>query len=662
MTGSEAGNRAVAGTVSWEHANRDHLMAELAVLRSLLAEAGEHRRPGGRRAEAERTGLEREGTVREEAERSEAAARQRLPADSALDRLATGFGLSGFERSLLLLTASPELVAAVAGELHAACGSPRPSFGTALALLPGAHWSAATPEAPLRRWHLLHLLDPSSPVNSPLAVDERVLHHLTGTGYLDTGLAAIARPVPVRPELPAPLRRAADAVVRAWSRNRAVLLSGPQPANLRLIAGAAGAGLGRRVLLVAAADLPADAAARRRTARLMERETVLSGPAWAVSLDGADPAEYTTVVRAVADLDVPVAVLCDEDAVVSADAFVRVPVGRLAAADRVDLLRSALRLAGASDHLAEDATEDAATTFDLTADAAEEAARDIALGTPLWQACRERARSSLPGLARVLRPTARWDDLVVPDAQAAQLRALVASVRHRTTVLDDWGFADRTAVRDQGATALFAGPSGTGKSFAAEVVAGELGLDLVQVDLSQVTSKYIGETEKNLHQVFAAAEDSAAVLLFDEADALFGRRAEVHDSHDRYANLETAYLLQRLERFRGLAILTTNARSELDRAFTRRLRTVVNFPHPDLSMREALWRRAFPPETPVDGLDPADLARLDLAGGEISSVALAAAYLAAADQSPVTHHHVVTAARWELAKSGRSALTKGAGG
>jgi hypothetical protein len=385
----------------------------------------------------------------------------------------------------------------------------------------------------------------------------------------------------------------------------------------------------------------------------MEREAVLSGHAWAVSLDGADPAECAAVPRALAELDVPLAVLCDEDAVVSADALVRVPVERLAAADRVALLRSALRRVGAPDHLAGDAAE----TFDLTADDAEEAARDTSLGIPLWQACREQTRPSLSGLARVLRPTARWDDLVVPDSQASQLRALVASVRHRTTVLDDWGFADRMA-RDRGATALFAGPSGTGKSFAAEVIAGELGLDLVQVDLSQVTSKYIGETEKNLRRVFAAAEDSAAVLLFDEADALFGRRAEVHDSHDRYANLETAYLLQRLERFRGLAVLTTNARSALDRAFTRRLRTVVNFPHPDAAMREALWRRAFPPDTPVDGLDPADLAHLDLAGAEIASVALAAAYLAAADRSPVTHHHVATAARWELAKSGRSATAR----
>jgi hypothetical protein len=632
MTGGQS------GLVDWEQANRDHLMAELALLRLLLTESGRNDGAEHRRAEAEQL---------------EIAARHRLPADSALDRLAHGFGLTGFERSLLLLTAGPELAAAFAAELRTACGSPQPSFGIALALLPGAHWSAITPDAPLRRWSLLRLLDTSSPINSPLTVDERVLHHLTGAGYLDSELATIARPLPVRTQVPAPLHRAAESVATAWSHHRAVLLSGPQAANLQLVAAAAGAAHGRQVLLVSVDDLPTDATARQRTARLIERETVLSGHAWALCLDGADPAERAAAPRAIADLDVPLAVLCDEDTAVSSDAFVRVPVNRLSAADRVALLRSALRRAGAPEQHA----EEAAGTFDLTAADAEEAARDTALGAPLWQACRERARPSLSGLAQVLRPAARWSDLVVPEAQAAQLRALVAAVRHRTTVLDDWGFADRTAA-EPGATALFVGPSGTGKSFAAQVVAGELGLDLVQVDLSQVTSKYIGETEKNLRRVFAAAEDSAAVLLFDEADALFGPRSEVHDSHDRYANLETAYLLQRLERFRGLAVLTTNARSALDRAFTRRLRTVVNFPHPDPAMREALWRRAFPPATPVDGLDPAKLAHLDLAGGEIASVALVAAYLAAADRGPVAHHHVVTAARWELAKSGRSAVAK----
>jgi SpoVK/Ycf46/Vps4 family AAA+-type ATPase len=224
-------------------------------------------------------------------------------------------------------------------------------------------------------------------------------------------------------------------------------------------------------------------------------------------------------------------------------------------------------------------------------------------------------------------------------------------------VLDEWGFAGRSA-RGVGSTALFAGPSGTGKTLAAEVVARELGLDLVQVDLSQVVSKWVGETEKQLARLFDAAE-GGCVLLFDEADTLFGRRSEVHDSHDRYANLEVGYLLQRMESFRGLAILTTNARGSLDPAFTRRLRTVVTFPYPDAALREALWAKAFPDRTPVSGLDGARLARIDVPGGGIASIALTAAYLAAdgagdAAGAAVTAADVQRAARWELAKTGRT--------
>jgi SpoVK/Ycf46/Vps4 family AAA+-type ATPase len=255
----------------------------------------------------------------------------------------------------------------------------------------------------------------------------------------------------------------------------------------------------------------------------------------------------------------------------------------------------------------------------------------------------------------VLTPRATWDDVVLPPQQLAQLRALVASVRHRALVLDDWGFADRS-VRGVGSTALFAGPSGTGKTLAAEVIASDLGLDLVHVDLSQVVSKWIGETEKHLARLFDAAEDGGCVLLFDEADTLFGKRSEVHDSHDRYANLEVGYLLQRMEAFRGLAILTTNSRSTLDPAFTRRLRTIVTFPYPDPALRTALWQKAFPAATPVAKLNPRGLAAIDVPGGGIASIALTAAFLAAED-GEVGSEHIRTAARWELSKTGRRVVS-----
>ena len=262
----------------------------------------------------------------------------------------------------------------------------------------------------------------------------------------------------------------------------------------------------------------------------------------------------------------------------------------------------------------------------------------------LWQACRERASAPLGELAHRIVARATWDDLVLPAAQKATLGQIVTHVRHRRQVLETWGFADRGG-RGLGITVLFAGDSGTGKTFAAEVLATELSLDLFRVDVSGVVSKYIGETEKNLRRVFDAAEESGAVLLFDEADALFGKRSEVRDSHDRYANVEVSYLLQRMESYRGLAILTTNHKAALDSAFLRRLRFVVQFPFPETAEREAIWRRAFPVATPTDHLAFDKLARLQASGGQIQNMALGAAFLAAADGGAVTMAHVLNAVR-----------------
>jgi SpoVK/Ycf46/Vps4 family AAA+-type ATPase len=267
----------------------------------------------------------------------------------------------------------------------------------------------------------------------------------------------------------------------------------------------------------------------------------------------------------------------------------------------------------------------------------------------LWDACRVQARPRLDDLAERIDSAATWDDLVLPDAQRQVLRDLAAHVRRRTTVYDTWGFAARGS-RGLGITALFAGASGTGKTMAAEVVARELRLDLYRIDLSSVVSKYIGETEKNLRRIFDAAEDGGAVLLFDEADALFGKRSEVKDSHDRYANIEVSYLLQRMEAYRGLAILTTNLKGALDPAFLRRIRFIIQFPFPDAGQRAEIWRRVFPSATPTHALDFPGLARLNVAGGNIRNIALNAAFLAADAEEPVRMAHLLRAAQSEYAK------------
>jgi ATP-dependent 26S proteasome regulatory subunit len=280
-------------------------------------------------------------------------------------------------------------------------------------------------------------------------------------------------------------------------------------------------------------------------------------------------------------------------------------------------------------------------------------ASSVRMGDILWESCRTQARPRLDDLAQRLEPRASWEDLVLPELQRQTLHEIAAHVRQRAKVYENWGFAAKSA-RGLGISALFTGISGTGKTMAAEVLTNELRLDLYHIDLSQVVSKYIGETEKNLRRVFDAAEEGGAILLFDEADALFGKRSEVKDSHDRYANIEVSYLLQRMESYRGLAILTTNMKKALDTAFLRRLRFMVQFPFPDAAARAEIWRHIFPADTPTKGLDPQKLARLNVAGGNIRNIALNAAFLAADAGEPVRMAHVLRAARTEYHKLEKS--------
>jgi SpoVK/Ycf46/Vps4 family AAA+-type ATPase len=267
----------------------------------------------------------------------------------------------------------------------------------------------------------------------------------------------------------------------------------------------------------------------------------------------------------------------------------------------------------------------------------------------LWDTCRAQARPRMEDLAQRIEVGANWEDLVLPETQMQTLQAIIAHVRQRVKVYERWGFA-RKGGRGLGISALFAGPSGTGKTTAAEAIARELKLDLYRIDLSSVVSKYIGETEKNLRRVFDAAEGGGAILLFDEADALFGKRSDVKDSHDRHANIEVSYLLQRMEEYRGLAILTTNLKGSLDSAFLRRIRFVVQFSFPDVVQRAEIWRRIFPQETPLDGIDVNKLAKLSVTGGNIRNIAINAAFLAADSNEPVKMKHLLSAARSESAK------------
>jgi hypothetical protein len=623
---------APASADGWVQANQEFLTAALAVLAGRLA--GED--------VADR--MRRRDQILEQ-----------MPSPPVLHGIAEWFGLSGFERDTLLLCAGVEFDSAVASACAVAHGDPARRYATfslAMAMLPSPHWSAITPAAALRRWHLVEPAHPEAPTTSVLRVDERVLHALAGLNYLDPRIECLADPLEPTSPLPTSLRAAADRLVLLWSQAgaRRVRLYGRRRADLRAVVSAASAGIGLQPVLLRAADLPAAAADRDLLARICERESVLAGRCWLLEIDDPVTESGRSARQFARRLSGPVAVACEVPTEEDADSpAIEIPPAE--PAELRDIWSSALAPAGSAltgwaNRLA---GQFSLGTADIRSIAAQARPDDPDAGPQLWDACCSLARPALDGLAQRIIPWAQWEDLVLPAVQARLLREMTGHVRHRMTVFEDWGFGARTS-RGSGVAALFAGPSGTGKTFAAEVVARDLSLDLYRVDLSQVVSKYIGETEKNLRRIFDAAEGGGAVLLFDEADALFGKRSEVKDSHDRYANIEVSYLLQRMETYRGLAILTTNLKDAIDSAFLRRLRFVVQFPFPDAAGRAEIWRRVLPSQLPTDGLIPEKLASLGVPGGTIRNIALSAAFLAAQASEPVGMPHVLLAARTEYAK------------
>lgn len=278
--------------------------------------------------------------------------------------------------------------------------------------------------------------------------------------------------------------------------------------------------------------------------------------------------------------------------------------------------------------------------------------REATLGTSAELMAKESALRRLGEFALRAEPAAGWEDMVLPDGQMEQLHEIAAQARHRTRVYEEWGFAARGR-RGLGISALFTGESGTGKTMAAEVLAHDLGLELYCIELKSVVSRYVGETAKNLRRLFDTAEEGGAILLFEDVDPVLGNRSQVADSHDSYANSELSYLLQRMESYQGLVILTTNSKSEIDPAFLRRMRFIVEFPFPDATQRREIWRRVFPPATPTEGLGLFRLAKLKIAGGSIRNIALNAAFLASAADEPVRMAHLLRAARAECARLGK---------
>ena len=573
----------------------------------------------------------------------------------ALASLALTLGLSAFERDALLLAVAPQLDARIGPLLAQAHGDPaRPwlSARLALALLAESSWDATTPVAPLRRWQLIELVGGTGPLDARWAVDEAVVHHIAGSPYPDPRIEAwmLLLHVPPPASSDAPHDAAVDALGAVWESS-ASLADTPvariQGSDGEVIVHAIARRLG--LALRRLTDLPAPPD-RDPLAKLWAREAILRrGLLWidATGLDdrsareiGAFADGLRSLVVVTGDAVLPLRRAQHRMASETLDCDRRLALWREALGERAEALKAELPPVAEQFQMPHRTMLRVAQRMQAT---------KVKAAAELWQACRDEARQGLDGLAQRIDARATWDDLILPGGALASLRTMASQLRQRSRVYREWGFADRTA-RGLGISALFSGGSGTGKTLAAEVLANELQLDLYRIDLAALVSKYIGETEKNLARVFAAAEASGAILLFDEADALFGKRSEVKDSHDRYANIEVSYLLQRVETYRGLAILTTNLKQAIDPAFQRRLRFIVQFPFPDEAARAAIWERAFPPAAPLGSIDIGKLMRLSLSGGHIRNLALNAAFLAADEGSPITMRHLRCAAESEFAK------------
>ena len=561
------------------------------------------------------------------------------PANLPAARMLAGFGLPPGLAPLLALLVLAEVEARIGtvlgwlnDDIHQRAVTPA-AAAQLLGSLPLPPQDLLAADGPLRRFHLLELPGPEAAplVGRPMRLPDAMLRWLLGRGGPDPALAGhlpsgAAAPLPVL--LPDPDSRRPFEAARP-----PLVLTGPEGSGRAAIAGA----MAGPVLTLDARHLPDPA----HLLALAQRDAVLAGAVLVVV--HAEHLPPPVLAAALAAAPGPL--------VLTAPARLPQELPHLAvppmdAARRRALWQHAL---GAGD-----LAEAMAHRFRLpVADILAIGVRPGGWSLPALAAeCLSRSSDALHLLAQPIPPRHDWSDLVLPERQLAALRGIVARAEHAHRVYDLWGFGEKLAPH-RGLTALFAGPSGAGKTMSAGIVARALGLPLFRVDLSATVSKYIGETEKNLDRIFAAAESGNACLFFDECDALFGKRSEVADAHDRYANIETSYLLQRLEVHRGVVMLASNFPQNIDDAFSRRIDLRVEFPMPDAAARTALWARLLPARAQAE-IDCAALGqRFELSGGTIRNALLAAAFDAAAEGGPITTGHCLRAVAREYEKLGK---------
>jgi len=684
----------------WQNANIKYLMASVAVIEQILSSYITEPENCLSSLKVDQARLEL------------IAAASVMPFPSALQELAIAFNLSDFERDVLLLCVGMELQPNFDSLCAEAQGDGQlsyPTFNLAMSALAAPHWSAISPDHPLRRWQLIEIVRGKTITHSALRINERILHYLIGVDCLDEAFKGIIKPVSASEEMVRSRRqqlsgshsKIASQIAALWSKNWAqqqngfsldslpitdnplpiVQLCGDEVESKLAIASTACEILGIKLAVISTRVIPTVTAELNNLILLWYREAKLMRSALLLDcdeMDSEDGAKENAIAQLIVNITIPIIIMTRDRRKTTRRPFITFDIHPPTKQEQRQIWQNALGefvpvLNGQVEVLVEQFNLNAPTIYavceEMISQNPENIGADFTDNLPsqqtskinppagirnqLWDICRAQSRPRLDDLAQRILPAATWDDLVLPETERQTLREIAAHVRQRTKVYKEWGFAGK-GDRGLGISALFAGTSGTGKTMSSEVLAGELQLDLYRIDLSSVVSKYIGETEKNLRRVFDAAESGATILLFDEADAIFGKRSDVKDSHDRYANMEVSYLLQRMESYQGLAILTTNLKDSLDTAFLRRIRFVVKYSFPDAKDRAEIWRRIFPKNTPTEGLDCVKLGRLNVAGGNIRNIALNAAFMAADTGEPVQMKHLLIAARAEYVKLERT--------
>lgn len=646
-------------TVDWQSANQAYLTASLNIVLEELVFYKKHLN------DREKLTFSPSAAARQQLE----AAKAQLPQQAALEKFVQDFKLSAFERKILLLCIGVELnrhFASIITEIRGNTQLYYPTFDIALAAFPkDAYWSAITPVAPLRYWDIITLLEPNNKfTNSAIKITEQLLHYITGVYYLNEKLHAVLKPIAVPKLIVDAHKVILNKILKTYNKTLDkqlpfIQLISNNPSNQANTAAYISTEIGLQALTLN--YFPNSLTELYELTNLWNREALLRPYALFLNakiIDLTNKEQQQLLHYFIEKIQAVLFIGNDNKLALNLRESIVFELKNPSQKEQINLWEKALgnhaaqlngQLKILTSHFNLNAETIASASQNAIAQQNSKSSNDRNLEKTLWKACCTYNRPKIDALAQRIEPIANWETLVLPPTEMEILQAIVVQVKHRHKVYKQWGFSSASN-RGLGVSALFTGESGTGKTMAAEVLANALQLDLYKIDLSQVVNKYIGETEKNLKRIFDAAEGSSAILLFDEADALFGKRSEVKDSRDRYSNIEVSYLLQRMESYKGLAVLTSNMKSAIDKAFMRRIRFAVHFQRPDALHRAKIWKRIFPKDAPTKNLNIQQLAKLNIPGGNIKNIALNAAFIAASEQQAIQMQHLLKAARAEYTK------------